>query len=236
MSTPGEAPALERVCLSDRIREIVLTRILDGSYPPGTQLKELALAQEFGSSQTPVREALRELEMIGLVRSQRFRGSWVRGADAADLADAYELRATLEERAAQLAVPCSAEDLLALGRAFDDLERAARHHDPAGYSRAIQDFHRRVILMSGNREFLRVWDSQHWAVRTRIAAERVRNRLPQFIAGHAEALRALATGDGYGAGRHLRSLIDQFLHAGGAQPTRCVDPPSQASKGALRKG
>lgn len=216
MSAPADTSAIERLCLSDRIREIVLTRILDGTYPPDTQLKELALADEFQSSQTPVREALRELEMIGLVQSQRFRGTWVRGADAADLADAYELRATLEERAAQLAVPCGAEDLLALGQALAELKVAATDRDPAGYSRAIQAFHRRVILMSGNREFLRVWDSQHWAVRTRIAAERVRDRLPQFIAGHTKALDALTAGDGINAGQQLRLLISGFLHAAGA--------------------
>jgi DNA-binding GntR family transcriptional regulator len=70
--------------------------------------------------------------------------------------------------------------------------------------------------MSGNREFLRVWDSQHWAVRTRVAAERVRDRLPQFIAGHTKALDALTAGDGINAGQQLRLLISDFLHAGGA--------------------
>lgn len=210
--TAHGASKVERLCLSDRIREIIATRILDGTYLPGMQLKELALAQEFQASQTPVREALRELEMIGLVESLPYRGSWVRGADAAELAEAYELRAALEERAAQLAVPCRADDLLTLSAVLRKLESAARRHDPAAYGRAIQDFHRRVILMSGNREFLRVWDSQHWDIRTRIAAERVRHRLPQFVAGHAEALKALTVGDGVGAGQHLRALIDDFLH------------------------
>lgn len=209
--TSHGASVVERLCLSDRIREIIVTRILDGSYPPGAQLKELALAQEFRASQTPVREALRELEMLGLVQSRRYQGTWVRGVDAAELAQAYELRAALEERAAQLSVPCRADDLLALSEALRELESAAGRHDPGAYSRAIQGFHRRVILMSGNREFLRVWDSQHWDIRTRIAAERVRDRLPQFVAGHAEALNALTVGDGVGAGQHLRALIDDFL-------------------------
>jgi DNA-binding GntR family transcriptional regulator len=226
VSAAADTPALERLCLSDRIREIVLTRILDGTYAAGTQLKELVLAEEFQSSQTPVREALRELEVIGLVQIQRFRGTWVRGADAADLADAYELRATLEERAAQIAVPCGAEDLLALDHALADLTRAATGHDPIGYSHAIQAFHRRIILMSSNREFLRVWDSQHWAVRTRIAAERVRDRLPQFIAGHTKALEALTAGDGISAGQQLRLLISSFLHAGGAL-THAAPGPQQ---------
>jgi len=57
MSASGEGP---RACRRNRIRNAVVARILDGTYPPGTRLKELALAAEFGVSQAPVREALRE--------------------------------------------------------------------------------------------------------------------------------------------------------------------------------
>jgi DNA-binding GntR family transcriptional regulator len=137
------------------------------------------------------------------------------GVDPACLADAYELRATLEERAAQLAVPCRAEDLLTLSRALIDLERAAVAGDALGYSGAIQNFHRRIIMMSGNREFLRVWDFQHWGIRTRVAAQHALHDLVNFIDGHQAALKALTVGDGIGAGRHLRGLIERLLHAHG---------------------
>ncbi|HXR91715.1 MAG TPA: winged helix-turn-helix domain-containing protein, partial [Steroidobacteraceae bacterium] len=67
--------------MRDQIREVLVARILDGTYPAGTQLKELTLAREFNVSQAPIREALRELEGSGLVTSERFRGTRVRGAD-----------------------------------------------------------------------------------------------------------------------------------------------------------
>ena len=72
--------ALKRVCMRDRIRDVLVARILDGTYPSGLQLKELSLAREFNVSQAPIREALRELEGTGLVTSERYRGTRVRGA------------------------------------------------------------------------------------------------------------------------------------------------------------
>ena len=208
--------------LSDRLRGIIAERVLEGSYPPGTQLKDTTLADEFNTSRTPVREALYALEMIGLVRSQPSLGTWRCGVDPARLTDAYELRATLEERAAQLAVPCLAEDLLTLSHALADLERAAAAQDAQAYSRAIQRFHRHIIMMSGNREFLRVWDFQHWELRTRVAAQRVSHELVDFIGGHQAALKALTVGDGIGAGQQLRGLIERFLRVHNALQT----PPS----------
>ena len=53
--------------MRDRIRDVLVARILDGTYPAGMQLKELTLAREFNVSQAPIREALRELEGSGLV-------------------------------------------------------------------------------------------------------------------------------------------------------------------------
>ena len=83
MSTISEG-VLKRTCMRDRIRDVLVARILDGTYAAGTQLKELTLAREFNVSQTPIREALRELEGSGLVTSERFRGTRVRGADFAE--------------------------------------------------------------------------------------------------------------------------------------------------------
>src|ERR1700739_3334012 len=111
MSTVG-AGVLKRTCMRDRIRDVLVSRILDGSYPAGTQLKELSLAREFNVSQTPIREALRELEGSGLVSSERFRGTRVRGADFAEMRESYERRTMLEVRSARLAAPYS-EELLA---------------------------------------------------------------------------------------------------------------------------
>src|SRR5579863_10620428 len=92
-------------CTRRRIRDVLVARILDGTYPAGTRLKELSLAREFNVSQAPIREALRELEGSGLVTNERFRGTRVRGADYAEMRESYELRTMLEVRSVRLAAP-----------------------------------------------------------------------------------------------------------------------------------
>src|SRR5262249_41458726 len=110
--------ALKRTCMRDHIRTVLVARILDGTYPAGTQLKELSLAREFNVSQAPIREALRELEGSGLVTCERFRGTRVRGADFNEMLESYELRATLEVRAVELAIPCAPDVITQLEKCF----------------------------------------------------------------------------------------------------------------------
>src|SRR5215510_7128928 len=67
-----------RRVLREEIREQLIDDILSGRLPPGTRIVETRLAQEFGVSQAPVREALRDLELFGFVTSSPFRGTQVR--------------------------------------------------------------------------------------------------------------------------------------------------------------
>jgi DNA-binding GntR family transcriptional regulator len=200
-----------RTCRRERVRNAVIARILDGTYPPGTRLKELALATEFGVSQAPVREALRELEVSGLVVSEPFCGTRVLGVDPQELREAFELKAVIEERAAELATPCTAE---ALGRLESDLAQmvtAAETLDYETFSQASLSFHRGLVAMSGNRAFLRAWDGLYWQVRSRVAIRQVGTALPSYLDAHREVVDALRDGDGKRAGRALRGSIDKFL-------------------------
>ena len=79
--------------------------ILEGVLKPGERLRAEALAQRFGTSRTPIREALLQLEAQGLVEVEPNRGAVVRTFDRDDLFDLYQLRALLEPRAAALAAP-----------------------------------------------------------------------------------------------------------------------------------
>jgi DNA-binding GntR family transcriptional regulator len=210
MTAPGDSP---RACRRNRIRNTVVARILDGTYPPGTRLKELVLAAEFGVSQAPVREALRELEVSGLAVSEPYCGTRVLGIDAAELREAYELKAIIEERAAELAVPCAAEALDALQSDLATLQETADRLDFEAYAIAVLSFHRAIVLMSGNRTFLRAWDALHWDVRTRIAIRQAGTRLPYYAEAHIEVMDALRASDGARAGRQLRNIVDKFFLA-----------------------
>ena len=73
----SDAPFI-RSNLREQIKDVILQRILDGAYEPGARLVETRIAQELGVSQAPVREALRDLDLLGFVVSSPFRGAIVR--------------------------------------------------------------------------------------------------------------------------------------------------------------
>jgi DNA-binding GntR family transcriptional regulator len=89
--------------LVDELAQRIQTRVLNGEIPMGTRLRQETLAAEFGVSRTPVREALRKLQASGLVEVQPRRGALVRGPNAREIREAYEVRAELEGLAAELA-------------------------------------------------------------------------------------------------------------------------------------
>jgi len=116
---------------SPRVRDLLEEAILEGDLKPGERLRAEALAQRFGTSRTPIREALLQLEAQGLVDVEPNRGAVVRSFDRDDLQDLYELRALLEPHAASLAASriseadierlaelCEAEDQIVANEAF----------------------------------------------------------------------------------------------------------------------
>jgi len=79
---PHKSQPVERRVFRDEIREQLIDDILSGRLPPGTRVVETKLAQQFGVSHAPVREALRDLALFGFVVSSPFRGTEVRNGFA----------------------------------------------------------------------------------------------------------------------------------------------------------
>ena len=113
------------------MRDLLEEAILEGELKPGERLRAEALAQRFGTSRTPIREALLQLEGQGLVEVEPNRGAVVRTFDRDDVRDLYEVRALIEPHAAaraatrisaariaELAALCSAEDQLVANESF----------------------------------------------------------------------------------------------------------------------
>ncbi len=204
--------ALKRTCMRDQIREVLVARILDGTYPSGMQLKELTLAREFNVSQAPIREALRELEGSGLVTSERFRGTRVRGADFDEMRESYELRTMLEVRSVQLAAPYSPPLIDELDQLLRIMESSLKAVDEERYIDHALRFHRRLVESSGNRMFLRLWDSLLWDIRGRIALRRfieTGRSLKPVIALHRAMLTRLRAQDAAGAADRVREILER---------------------------
>ena len=151
-------PAIARSVLSDQVKDRLLEAILTGEYPPGSRIVETRVARAFGTSQAPVREALRDLEALGVIEIAPFRGARVRRPSRSELLEAYGVRAELEALGARLAVENLAEaDFDELQGYVDDMERAARTGDAHEEALADARFHGRVIHLAMNGTLERVW-------------------------------------------------------------------------------
>jgi DNA-binding GntR family transcriptional regulator len=150
--------AISRSVLSDQVKDRLLQAILDGRYPPGARIVETRVARELGTSQAPVREALRDLEGLGVVETTAFRGARVRRPSADELLEAFAVRAELESLAARLAVTRLVEaDLEVLAGLIEKMQAAADSGDSYAEATADATFHRRVVELAGNATLARVW-------------------------------------------------------------------------------
>ena len=157
-----------------------------------------------------MREALRELEAIGLLEAERYRGTRVRNIDLEELREAYELRAAIEESAARLAVPCAKADLDKLEGDIKLMRRANREHDTDAYMDSAVNFHRHIVQMSGNRLYLRAWEHMAWDIRARIAVQRI-GLISSYTEERKKIVAALRGGDGEKAGQLLRYILGELL-------------------------
>jgi len=109
----------------DLVITSVRSAILAGALSPGTRLRQEDLAERFGTSRIPVREALRALEYEGLVTSEPHRGFTVTELDADDIEEVYDLRIVLESHAVRIALPLLTEqDLEELERLYEAMVSA----------------------------------------------------------------------------------------------------------------
>lgn len=166
---PAGAGLLARSVLADQVRERLLERILSGRYPPDSRIVETQVARELGTSQAPVREALRGLEALGVVEITPFRGARVRRPTTQELLEAYAVRSALETLAARLAVPRLTDaDLDRLGAAVDAMQSAAREDDAHRVAEADARFHGLIVQLAANGTLEKVWGSLEPFLRTYI--------------------------------------------------------------------
>jgi DNA-binding GntR family transcriptional regulator len=152
--------AIARSVLAEQVKDSLLEAILSGRYPPGSRIVETRAAREFGTSQAPVREALRGLEALGVVEILPFRGARVRHPTTGELLEAYAVRFELEALGARLGVPRMTDaDLASLVEAYDEMQRDAALGDRHAVAVRDAEFHARIVRLAGNATLERVWRS-----------------------------------------------------------------------------
>jgi DNA-binding GntR family transcriptional regulator len=202
---------LSRSVLREQIKELVIQRVLDGTYQPGHRVIELALAQELGVSQAPVREALRDLEAMRFVESEPYRGARVRQVSREELTESYPVRAVLEELAGQMAAPnVDSSTLRQLEAEFQRMMEAARVKDQHRLLRHDARFHEIVVETAGNTVLLDSWSGLRIEAFTLVSVIKSHHDLVAIANTHLPILDALRQRDGSLAGKVMRQHIEHF--------------------------
>ncbi|WP_421693598.1 GntR family transcriptional regulator [Aestuariivirga sp.] len=134
--------------VADRLRQA----IIDMEIPLGSELSEVAVAEQLGVSRTPVREALSLLQQQGMVMIIPQKGSYVFFPSEQDIIDLCEFRIVIESRAVSFAMVRQREATLkALRKSIAGMEQARERRDPVAYSRADTTFHEAFIANCRNK-------------------------------------------------------------------------------------
>jgi DNA-binding GntR family transcriptional regulator len=144
--------------LGNIIRDEVLAAILRGEFRPGDRITEPTIASRLGVSRVPVREALRELEAMGLLESRKHAGMLVRQLSPQETAELYELRSVLDAYAGRIAGASADPALVALlEKRLAAMEAAAQRKDLMAYYEANVHFHWDIMQACGNSQIIAVY-------------------------------------------------------------------------------
>lgn len=194
---------------AQRLKQAIEDDIVNGTLPLGARLDEVQLAERFGVSRTPIREAIIQLTMTGLVETKPRKGATVSTPEPQHLHAMFEAMAEIEAACGRLAarrlIP---EDDAALREALVACKRAADAGDTEAYYQENYVFHT-VVYRACRNAFL---EDQARQLSRRLAPFRrlqlrVRQRLVQSLAEHAEIVEAIVAGDEARAAEALRNHV-----------------------------
>jgi DNA-binding GntR family transcriptional regulator len=207
------AVSLAPRALYEEVAELLRQRIFRRELEPGSWIDEVKIAQEYGISRTPLREALKVLAAEGLVTMKVRRGAYVTEVSERDLAEVYHLLSLLESDAAAVvarqATPAELEELQKLHR---ELERAAK--DRERFFALNERFHMRLLEVAGNR-----WRNQMVADLRKVMKLNRHNsllksgRVQESLAEHTAIMQALAQRDAEAARQRMQEHFSNGLEA-----------------------
>jgi DNA-binding GntR family transcriptional regulator len=206
----------------------ISAKIVAGEYPPGSPLRQEALAEEFSVSRTPIREALRLLEVRGVVQHRPNQGAIVLAPNAQDIRDAYQVRAELEGLAISLAVEWITDDQIermrrAQKRFAETVDKliAARLSKGKTHSKNVpnwiesnDEFHGVVIEASGNRRLKLVIQDLHLGFTRNIMLSALMmdgRRMRENVSQHEAILSAICRHDSIEA---RKAMTHHILRSG----------------------
>ena len=201
-----------RVIVFENLR----TAILEGELKAGKRLMEVQLAEQLGVSRTPIREAIRKLELEGLVVMLPRKGAYVANMSFKDLIDVLEIRASLEGLAAYLAAERRRdEDIAELERVAKEFEKSVRETNIDNVLKKDIEFHEKIFLMANNKKLYQIitslWEQVH---RFRVTYVSNYEASLSLVDEHNKILEAIKSGDSELAKKYATEhieLAEQFF-------------------------
>ncbi|PKO91500.1 MAG: GntR family transcriptional regulator [Betaproteobacteria bacterium HGW-Betaproteobacteria-10] len=197
--------------LYQEVAERLRQRIFNHELTPGDWIDEQKLAEEYGISRTPLREALKVLAAEGLVDLKPRRGCYVTEISHQDIDDIFPLMAMLEGRCAFIAAQlATAGDIRGLKAIHEKLESAAKDSRIDAFFEANQEFHRRIQELTNNRWLLSVIQDLRKVLKlSRLHSLSLEGRLQQSLEEHRIIMAAFEAGD---AAKAEKSMHDHLLY------------------------
>jgi DNA-binding GntR family transcriptional regulator len=207
----SDPKVLSRKMLSEQIKDYIMDAILNGTYKAGDRIVESTLAPQLGVSQAPVREAIRELVVMGFLETEPYKGTSVRTFTSQELHEVYTVRAALESLAGrQAATQITDDDLEALQVIIDEMLEAACQGDVHQMVQKNNLFHNTVLEISGNKLLYKLYQTLQFAQWTIFTTTQLRLGLEFLAQRHEVLLKALATRDPDVAADAMRDHIEEL--------------------------
>lgn len=197
--------------LRDVVFENLREAILEGRLEPGQRLMEVQLADQLGVSRTPVREAIRKLELEGLVVMLPRKGAYVANMSLKDIIDVLEIRASLEGLAAYLAAErISDEDIKKLYKISEEFEQSTIDADIETLLKKDVEFHECIFKATNNKKLHQVINSLWEQVyRFRVTYVSDYDASLKIVEEHKFMVDAIAKGDGELAKKYATEHIEK---------------------------
>lgn len=183
--------------LREVVFETIREAIISGYLRPGERLMEVQLAEEMGVSRTPVREAIRKLELEGFLVMMPRKGAYVAGISMKDIADVFEIRASMESLAAGLAAErITEEELENLKQILVSVAESADHNDLDGIVHTDTDFHDIIYKASRNDRLIQIINNLMEQIqRFRATSLAFPGRMKVTVEEHRKLVEAIANRD-----------------------------------------
>lgn len=197
MEESGQIRVNDKYSLQARVFNRIREDILNGIYKENDELKEMTIGAELGVSRTPVREALRQLELEGLIKIIPNKGAYVIGISSKDLKDIYEMRARLEGLCARWATRnATKEDIARLDEISDLTEFHFKKKKFVKVLELDNEFHEILYQMADSKMLYRTLsDFHHYLEIIRKKTLSSEERVSHSIKEHRDIIGSIKEGD-----------------------------------------